>query len=41
MSQLLSLEKSVDNLQINGLRFTKINLKGWVLLEIGKTIIQL
>ena len=38
--QSLSLEKNVEHLLRSGLKFTKVNLRGWVLLGTGKIIIQ-
>ena len=38
--QQLSLEKNVEHLLRSGLKFTKANLKDWVLQGIGKIIIQ-
>ena len=38
--QLLNLEKNVENLLTNGLKFINSSLKGWGALEIGKIITQ-
>ena len=36
----MNLEKNVEILLVNGLKFTKNNLKDWVLLETGITTIR-